>query len=176
MLKQVEITKENMDLAMEIEKILFPEYSAEVNYRESVEKITTNRYYLLYIGDNCVGISGIYAYDVDPHSAWLGWFGILPQYRRNGYGSMALRLYENEARELGYTYARLYTDRDGNDVAIAFYENNGYSAEEYRNANDMIIQKYPILIFSKNLTGGEVEKWSDRYIDLTSQVEKQLGR
>ena len=42
MLKQVEITKENMDLAMEIEKILFPEYSAEVNYRESVEKITTN--------------------------------------------------------------------------------------------------------------------------------------
>ena len=174
MLTQVQIDRNNFSYALALQRELFPEFSAEVNYRESVEKITTNRYYLLYDGGTCVGISGIYEYEADPTSAWLGWFGILPAFRRRGYGSAAIRLFEEEARSRGYTHTRLYTDKYDNEAAVAFYEANGYTSEEYLNAEDAVIKQFPILIFSKRLSCGEVRKWNHKFIDMTGQIAKQM--
>lgn len=69
---------------------------------------------------------GIFIMPQEPVSAWLGWFGILEKYRRRGYGSLALEMFEAEARKRGYLFARLYTGRFHNDAAKAFYEINGY--------------------------------------------------
>ena len=65
--------------------------------------------------------SGFFIMPQEPVSAWLGWFGILEKYRRRGYGSLALEMFEAEARKRGYLFARLYTGRFHNDAAKAFF-------------------------------------------------------
>lgn len=174
MLKQVKITKDNLLQALQIQAILFPEYDARVNYLESINGITKNEYFLLSDGQSYIGVSGIYDYQIDQKSAWLGWFGILPDYRRKHYGSEALKLFESLARERGYWFARLYTDQDNNDIAITFYESNGYSKEAYCNPSDSASMKYKVFIFSKSLVNAAVPKWDNKNIDLTSQTSKQL--
>lgn len=174
MLKQIRITGENLAYARMLQMQLFPEYDAGTNYRESAEGISGNEYFLLYRDGVCVGITGIYRTAADPASAWLGWFGILPQFRRQGLGSQALRLFEAGALERGCCHARLYTDRFDNDAAIAFYEANGYRGEVYRTPEDPASLTYDILIFSKALSGAAPEPWNNRNICLTEQIGKQL--
>ena len=173
MLKQVKIKKENISQALQIQAILFPEYDATINYLESIDGTTKNEYFLLSDGQSYIGISGIYDYQVHQESAWLGWFGILPVYRRRHYGSEALKKFESLAKKRGYRFARLYTDQENNDIAISFYESNGYSKELYCNPTDLASKQYKILIFSKALFEIEVPKWNNKNIDLTSQINKQ---
>lgn len=173
MLSLCRISSKNIDLASRIQHELFPLYSARKNYEESVAGLTNNEYYLLYEGDTPIGITGIYWYESDPESAWLGWFGIRKQFRRRHLGSVALGLYEEMAKKKGFRYARLYTDKDDNDIAISFYKSNGYVGEPYVNAQDPACFTTEILIFSKSLTEERVVPWNNRNIDLTKQIEKQ---
>ena len=70
-------------------------------------------------------------------------------------------------------FARLYTDAENNDTAIAFYTANGYTGEPYRNPDDPACRIYKTLIFSKPLAGGAPVLWNNRSIHLTEQIEKQ---
>ena len=173
MIKQVRITEQNLIFAAQVQHTLFPECSAWENYNESVRNLSSNEYYLLYLDEVCIGISGIYQYPSDPASAWLGWFGILPAYRRYGYGSEALGIFEQTARDRGFAYARLYTDRYNNEAAITFYTANGYSGEIYDNPDDPAAFQYPIFVFSKSLTGDPVPPWNNREMNFTEQMKKE---
>ena len=42
MLLYYEITNENLDIAVNIQNTIFPDYSAKVNYIEAIKKITNN--------------------------------------------------------------------------------------------------------------------------------------
>jgi len=123
------ITEDNMAYALAVQEKLFPGESARANFEESIDDTTDYEYYLLYDTEACVGIIGIYQYPEEPDSAWLGWFGIREEYRRKHLGSTALRIYEKMAAERGYRFARLYTDAESNEAAIAFYKANGYMGE-----------------------------------------------
>jgi ribosomal protein S18 acetylase RimI-like enzyme len=112
--------------------------------------------------DKPVGLSGLYVENADKESAWLGWFGVLPKYRRMGYATEMIRHFEESARAEGFKHARLYTNTD-NTAARAFYEKNGYKAEEFHgNVPDFIIGD--IILYSKPLEG-EFVPWNDRYLD-----------
>ena len=117
-----------------------------------------------------MGVIGLYRY---PESAWLGWFGIRAGFRRRRLGSEALKLFEEMAVCEGYRFARLYTDAENNDTAIAFYTANGYTGEVYQNPDDPACLKLKTLIFSKPLGGGAPALWNNRSIHLTEQIEKQ---
>lgn len=93
--------------------------------------------------DRTIGVIGLYdiherlTSDVPMDEAlWLGWFGILPRYRRSGAGSAALALIEELAAR-DASGMRLYTS-ENNTGAHAFYEKNGYTrictVGEYRKA------------------------------------------
>lgn len=174
MIRLERITKENLDYAVCIQNAIFPDYSAETNYAESVNGITDFEYYLVYDEDTAVGITGSYQYDTDPDSAWLGWFGILEPYRRRHYGQQLIRMFEENARENGFRFTRIYTDRYDNDAAVAFYTSCGYTGEIYDNPDDPACYEYPVLIFSKSLTEGSVIPWNNRNIRLTEQMVKEL--
>ncbi|MCR5794613.1 MAG: GNAT family N-acetyltransferase, partial [Solobacterium sp.] len=116
----VPVTKENLEYAVRIQNTIFPEYNGEANYIDSITGKTDSAYSLVYDGDTCIGITGLYTYDTDPDSAWLGWFGILEPYRRRGHGRELIRLFEEAARERDFSHTRIYTDRYENDTAIAF--------------------------------------------------------
>ena len=77
------------------------------------------------------------------------------------------------AASRGYRFARIYTDAENNDAAIAFYKSNGYSCENYQNPEDPVCVKYKVLIFSKALTSEELVPWNNRSIHLTEQIAKQ---
>ena len=120
------ITIHNIDYAVQIQSELFPRESASVNYEDSLDHSSGYEYFLLYENGVCVGITGIYN-NLDNHeSAWLGWFGIREPFRRQHLGSEALRIFEEMAAAKGYRFARLYTDAENNDAAMAFYQSNGY--------------------------------------------------
>jgi GNAT superfamily N-acetyltransferase len=174
MLTLVPVTEENIDQAIAVQSIIFPAYSAEENYRDGVTGKTENAYYLVYDDRICIGITGLYSLSSDPDSAWLGWFGVLEDFRRRHYGSMILSLFEEQARTAGFRYARIYTDRYDNDTAIAFYTACGYTPETYDNPEDPACYEYPILIFSKALYGGTPSAWNSRNIGLTEQMQKEL--
>lgn len=175
-MKSIDLNQNNIQIAIEIQNTIFPTHDASQNYRDAVDGITDYKYCLLYDDENgYVGVSGLYSLENDPESAWLGWFGILGQYRRNHYGSEAMRLFEKRAKDLGYKYCRFYTDRDDNDVAIGFYKANGYVLEEYDNASDPSCFDYPILIGTKSIYDEPVKPWGNRDIGLTKQIFKQIG-
>ena len=121
----------------------------------------------------CIGVIGIYQYPEDKDSAWIGWFGIRKAYRRRHLGTTALKMFEDMAADRNYLFARLYTDAENNDAAIAFYMANGYTCEPYENAQDPACIKYKTLIFSKALTSRTLVPWNSRCIHLTEQIEKQ---
>ena len=177
MLKYVEIDKSLFETAKRIQNEIFPEHDATKNYEEAILRITDNKYYLISDENTgeYVGISGLYSLPSDPSSAWLGWFGILYEHRRKHYGSEALRLFEEEARKLGYLYCRLYADRFDNDATLLFYEKNGYIFEEYSNRSDPGGCDFPILIGGKSVSQLPLEPWNSRNIGLTLQLFKQMG-
>ena len=172
-MKLERITESNLRYAVEIQEELFPGESAERNYKDSLEEASPLEYYLICEDGVCVGIIGIYSYPEDPESAWLGWFGIREGFRRKHLGSEALKRFEEMAAARGYRFARLYTDAEHNDAAIAFYKANGYVCEPYLNQQDPACQEYPTLIFSKSLTCDALVPWNSRSIHLTEQIAKQ---
>jgi len=175
-MKTIDLNKNNLQTAINIQKTIFPTHDAAQNYIDSVDGTTDYKYSLLYEdGVGYVGISGLYSLKSDPESAWLGWFGILEEYRRNRYGSEALRLFEKRAKDSGYKFCRVYTDRDDNEAAIRFYKSNGYTFEEYENPSDPSCFDYPVLIGTKSVCGEPAKPWNNRDMDFTRQIFKQTG-
>lgn len=169
------ITKENINMAVQIQQEIFPKYSAKTNYEESVSGATDNEYFLIKLQELYVGITGIYCCESDSDSAWLGWFGIREGFRRNNLGTMALQFFEEMALAKGYKFARLYTDENNNDVALSFYKSNGYIGESYHNNQDPACAKNKVIIFSKSLTSDPVILWDNKNINLTEQIAKQTN-
>ena len=167
------VTENNINDAIRIQEGLFPGESGRTNFEESLEETSGYHYYLIHEGEACVGIIGLYTYPEDPDSAWLGWFGIIPRYRRKGLGSKALGMFEKMAVSGGFRFARLYTDAKNNDGAIAFYQANGYTGEPYQNPQDPAYMEYQTLVFSKPLGEEKLVPWSSRNIHLTEQIAKQ---
>ena len=167
------ITKNNIDRAVRVQEELFPGESARANYEESLEDESGYEYYLIFEDGVCAGITGLYSYPEDPDSAWLGWFGIREGFRRKHLGSRVLAVFEEMAASRGFRCARLYTDAENNDAAIAFYKANGYTCEPYLNTQDPACLEHKALIFSKSLTSGAPVPWNSRSIHLTEQIAKQ---
>ena len=167
------ITESNIDFAVRIQEELFPGESGRANFEESIEGESDYSYYLLYEDGVCVGVIGLYSYPEDQDSAWLGWFGIRKGFRRRHLGSRALKEFEEMAAARGFQFARLYTDAENNDTALAFYRSNGYSCEPYQNPEDPACIRYKTVIFSKALTSRTLVPWNNRTIHLTEQIAKQ---
>lgn len=167
------VTQANLEYAVGIQEELFRGESGRANLEDSLKDGADYGYYLLYEEGTCVGIIGLYRYPEDADSAWLGWFGILEQYRRKHLGTAAIGMFEEMAAEQGYLFARLYTDAENNDAAIAFYKSNGYICEPYLNPQDPACQVYKTLIFSKSLTDEALVPWNSRTIHLTEQMAKE---
>ncbi len=173
MIEKKLITKDNLDFALKIQKTIFPDFDASSNYLSSINDNKTLKYYLLYHNNICIGISGFYKSDEDNNSGWLGWFGILPEYRRKHFGTSALQLYFDECLENGCSHARLYTDLYDNYATIQFYLKNGMIAEIYDNPDDNT-HGIGVLVFSKLLDKSEhFELWQSKNLHLNQQLEKQ---
>jgi RimJ/RimL family protein N-acetyltransferase len=130
------------------------------------------RYFIIKTerGDS-IGIIGLYSYHDYPDDAWIGWFGILPEYRGKGFSKMALAKLERHARSLGFKSIRLYLYEGENAAADGLYKNGGFFSEPYRGKDG--IPGHDIYIYSKSLSGFKVPEWGGKYLHLDDQVEME---
>lgn len=131
---------------------------------------TSMSYYIHYIrtkgmdSPKPVGLSGIYTEKADPTSAWLGWFGVIEEFRRMRIGTRIFNRFLERAANGGFSHARLYTTAD-NTAARKFYSYMGMTEEEYNGYTPDYVGGKAI-IYSKVLGKDSVYvPWGDRALE-----------
>lgn len=167
----------NYKKAIEIQNKIFPKEDGTINILASldrelfIKKTGMNyeddnvKYYIAYDNNEAIGITGLYYYD--SVSAWLGWFGVLPDKRRKSYGKRILEQTMELARQKGFKTMRLYTDAIDNADAIKLYKKLGFVGEKY-SAEELL---YDCYIYSKSLCNEKVDLWNNKKIGLAYQSQ-----
>ena len=110
-MKFVKISKKNIMLATKIEMEIFNDEKecAYLHYLNSF--ISKKDYYIVYENNEVVGITGLYIdeFTQEKGVVWLGWFGVVPAFRCNGYGHKILNFTIEKAKKKGFDILRLYT-------------------------------------------------------------------
>ena len=128
-MKFIPISLKNLYLATEIELKCFdnvPQDCAYANYLLNINGYETGTYFLVYDKKEIIGVSAYYeekdeAYEKD--TAWVGWYGVLPEKRNQGYGRKILMETFEIMEKLGYKFCRLYTSSsDNNFIAKHLYD------------------------------------------------------
>lgn len=179
MLKYVLVTNENLQFATNIQSRIFPKESAFLHYKYSIESnLEYIKYYLVYDNDNVVGITGLYSNEEisETNSIWLGWFGVLEDFRSNGYGKQIFLDTIDMANDLKNKYPikyfRLYTSERDDAIALPLY-NKVMDIKEYYNNPDDDNYDGTCLIFSKSLTDQPVPYWNNKFINLKGIISDQ---
>lgn len=173
-LKKLDI--DNLELICKIQNTIFPLEDGRQNFIEQINKATYRKeqdYYIVYLENEPIGVTGIYSYHEYPDDAWLGWFGILKEYRHKGYGGIVLDKTMELSKEKGYKNFRLYTDEFAKS-AHKLYRSRGLIEELYDNKEDK--DKYidaTIYIYSCSLTDNPIDLWNNKNIGLKEQSEKE---
>lgn len=168
---------DNAEEAIDVQRKIFPE-DGMINILASIDRelfmeITSIyypddkvKYYLAYKNKKAIGITGLYEYKDTPNENWIAWFGVLPEYRRLGYGSKILEWTMEKAKNSQKTIIRLYTEMGGNDKAIELYRKLGFVEEKY------LAEKltYNCYIFSKSLTEQPTKKFTNTNLGLAEQT------
>ncbi len=170
------ITYDNLEVACRVQNIIFPEEDARVNFVEQINNDPYRKeqdYYIACQNETPIGVTGIYSYHEYPEDAWLGWFGILEEYRNQGLGGLVLDKTIAMAKKKGYKTFRLYTDEYAKD-AHKLYSSRGMINELYDNEDDK--DNYidaDIYIYSLSLTNDEISLWNNKILGLKEQSDKE---
>lgn len=79
------------------------------------------------------GVTGLETMIEDePEVAWLGWFGVAPEFRGKGFGRSLLKKTISKARMIGFDRLRLWTTTAPEEIAAQdMYEDFGFRLTEY---------------------------------------------
>ncbi len=171
------VNKNNLKTAIDIQHILFPNENGKqdlidstINTQPPYQFLQT--FYLAYHKTQPVGIVGLYAYNDAPSDAWLGWFGVLEEYRNNGFGKKMFEFAKSKALQMGFETLRLWTDEEENFTACKLYEKLGLCKENYENKEDSYYHVGKMLIYSISLTNKPVQKWNNKNLFLNLHEQK----
>lgn len=123
------------------------------------------KYYLAYLNNKPIAITGLYYYPDYPDDMWLAWFGVLPEYQGRGYGKEVLKWSMNKALSEGKKNLRLYTDETNMSTAVNLYKSFGFIGEKYIGEE----LDYDCFLYSKSLISDEVELWNNKFLGLANQ-------
>lgn len=162
------VTLENIIVATEIEMRFWPDSCAYNSYLRAYNK--GEPYWIVYKDDKVVGISGIYEYPElgEVETAWLGWFGVLDEYRGMGYGREILEKTIEIAKQRGFTKFRLYSSKreDLCPNAVPFYTK--ISAKYNGFVEDYTLEQPEMqrIIVSFSLNGDKINRWNNKNLHL----------
>lgn len=101
--------------------------------------------FLIYLGDQIIGITGFFFED-NPHEIFLRWHGIIPEYRRQGFSTQALGLVLQEAvRQFPDVHTVIENVPEHDASILAFFAPLGFTPTgplEYDEWSDMVWQQY----------------------------------
>jgi len=171
------INENNINLATSIQHTIFPKECAYEHYKYSIDtNYKSNMYYIIRLNKIPVGVIGLYINDeIDEESIWLGWFGILPEFRSKGIGRKSILDIIEKAKKFKRKYFRLYTNDAGDSTARPLYRSVMHICEKYNNINDYNYNGN-CYIYSYSLSSEKVKPWNDRFINLKQDIkEEQAG-
>lgn len=162
LIKYVEITEENIMLATQIELSIFPKSCGYISFERAYKK--GDPYFLVYYDGKAIGTTGLYEDEKisSRGTVWLGWFGILPEYRGKGLGKRVLSDTIAEAAARGYSVFRLYTSAVSCATACKLYDAVMDFGEFYTREEPELMRK----VYTKSLDGNSAEKWNNRNLML----------
>ncbi len=182
MLKYIEINNENLEYATLIQTQIFPKESAYEHYKKAIKlNLEYQKYYLVYDENKVIGITGLYSNEDlnETGSIWLGWFGVLSNYRNQGYGTQILNDTIHMATELAKKYPikyfRLYTSERDDAIAQPLYNKIMDIREYYRNKKDVNYDN-TCVIYSKSLFDFPVTYWDNKFLNLKNIISMQSSR
>jgi GNAT superfamily N-acetyltransferase len=176
-MKLVLVDHANYKEAIKIQNRIFPDEDGTINILASLDRDTLInktgidydedhvKYYIAYDNGEAIGITGLYY--LDDESAWLAWFGVLPDKRRRSYGRRILEETMRIVKQRGFKTMRLYTDIVDNADAARLYEKLGFVGEKY-SAEKL---PYDCWIYSKSLYDEMVVPWGDKNLGLSHQTQ-----
>lgn len=172
-LRYERINMSNLALAARVEYQIFPNASAYTKYLNEAEikgdDLPIN--YIVFEGENPVGVVGLYLIPEYEDTIWLSYFGVLETYRYKGYGSQILEDIIEKAKKYGRDFLRLYTYEVWNHEAQEFYKKKMHIGEYYKNEreNQFFINVGKPKIFGYSLSGKPIDKWNDKFVDISSE-------
>lgn len=169
------IDNKNLILATRVQLKIFSGEIAYPCYKLSIRDNHEHyKYYLVYNNDVIIGITGLYnECNYEDESIWLGWYGVLEEYRLHGFGKQILLDTIDMAKEemrhnSKIKYLRLYTSLVENKVAQILYKKHMEISEYYENDDD-VNYGHTCLIYTKRLNENvHLELWNSRFINLRS--------
>ena len=168
------ITEENINLATSIQHTIFEEECAYIHYKFAIDThYKENIFYIIRWNGFPVGVIGLYMHDeLDKNSIWLGWFGVLPEFRSKGIGRKSLLDMIEKSKEYGKKFFRLYTNDSGDSTARPLYRSVMQIFEKYDNADDYNYNGN-CLVYSYSLCNEKVKLWDNRFMNLKEDIEDE---
>ena len=176
------VTPESLPTALEIIHRIWPNAEVDEDFLDKPlhPEDDTNVTWLVYAGDELIGLTGIFTFDEDEpgyddaESVWMDWFAILPEYRKNHYGSQVLLDTIEYCKKLKpYKYFRIDTTYFENRPTVGLYDKYMPLREEYT-AEDTPGKKQHYLIYSCSLDNSPVKPWNNHFLDLGDDSEGGL--
>ncbi len=175
------ITQDNIEQALKLQHSIFPREDARQNYIDAIEQnLHSNKprkyqieYYI--VKDNNGEPIGLWGHYIEEEldECWLGWYGVRQDKRKQGYGTLIFKIFEDWAKDNGFNIIRLYTDDVDNANACKLYEKMGMTKEFYKNNDDVTTDIGNIIIYSKSLTNKPLTPWNNRFINYKGQQDKE---
>lgn len=164
----VPVTAENIVLATQIELTIFPGMCAYLSYAKALD---TDGYFIVFKDGEAIGITGLYTDEslCEEGTVWLGWYGLLPPYRKQGLGRAILCDTIEHARKAGYETFRLYTSETLCPDACKLYDEVMDFGEAYTREETAFKRK----VYSKALGGKAVVPWNNRPLHLDKAHEEE---
>lgn len=168
------INENNINLATSIQHTIFPDECAYVHYKYAIDtNYKRNKYFIIKWNEIPVGVIGLYINDeIDNESIWLGWFGILPEFRSKGIGRKSILDMIDEAKKYYKKYFRLYTNDKGSSTARPLYRSVMQLYENYNNPNDYNYDGN-CLIYSYSLCSEKVSLWNNKFLNLKEDIQDE---
>lgn len=173
-LKYELIDENNIKLATSIQHTIFPDECAYIHYKYAIDtNYKRNKYFIIKWNEVPVGVIGLYIDDeIDNESIWLGWFGILPEFRSKGIGRKSILDMIQEAKKYNRKYFRLYTNDKGDSTARPLYRSVMQLYENYNNLNDYNYDGN-CLVYSYSLCNEKVSLWNNRFLNLKEDKQDE---
>ena len=89
-LKYQKLNKENFSIVLDIKHKLFPESVSDEDYEKYFNNQIKSNYYLITIDNLPCATIGWYDFDNKNKTAFVGWFGVLPEFQNMGIGKQIL--------------------------------------------------------------------------------------
>lgn len=169
-----EITEENILFATHLEMQIFPSSCGYFSYLKAYENGAP--YFLAYLNNEAFGITGLYEEERlgEKGTVWLGWYGILKNYRGRGLGKAILLDTIKEAENRKYETLRLYTSEKLCPEACILYDKVMDLGENYTVEEKDLKRK----VYSKSLNGKPVKPWENKflYLEENHKEEEQANK